>query len=164
MKGDPSSIHSPNLAFPRVYFLASTQHPPNPSTSKMFFNNFVGLNSGHSVPEDNNFGPDGHPLPPTNGEPPAAWAEGLGHTTATGFSSAEIENWWLAPRSEGDGNRYMGSTLLGPSGSELVGEYGSQSGPISGTNNFNAGEPHFSLSSVVNTGLNADNNRRRSRF
>jgi len=108
-------------------------------------NDFADLNSGYSIPENNNFGLNGYPLEPTYGEPSAdaAWAGGFGlDATVTGPSTAEIENWWLAPRLEGDSNEYLGSTLLGSFGGEYADAYGSQTQPTSGAGSFNAGEPY----------------------
>ena len=79
------------------------------------------------------------------GEPSVdgAWAHGLDlYATATGPSTTEIENWWLAPRPEGDVNEYLGSILLSPFGNEHAGIYGSQTEPTYGDGSFNAGEPN----------------------
>ena len=114
----------------------------------MYFNNnnFTGFDSGYSVSEDNNFGFDGYPLEPTNSEPSAAWTYGTYlDTTAAGLSTAEIENWWLGPRTEGDPSQYVGSTLLGSSDDEFAGAHGLQTGPSSSINGFHAGECYFSL-------------------
>jgi len=109
----------------------------------MFFNNnFEGLNSGYSMPEDNNFSVNGYPLEVANGEPSprAAWAGGI--DPLAGLSAAEIEAWWLAPRPEGDASQYMGSTLLPASGADL---YGFQPEPIP---SVNTSEPYFRLPSL----------------
>ena len=47
----------------------------------------------------------------------------------------------MARRPEGYANEYLGSTLLGSSGGEYAGIYGSQIEPISGVGSFNMGEP-----------------------
>jgi len=112
----------------------------------MFFNDneFADLCSGYSIPEDNNFDLNDYPLEPTYGGPPAgaAWAGRFDlDATATSPSTAEIENWWLAPRPEGDPNEYLGSTLLGPSGGGYAGVYGSETEPTSGAGSF-TGEPY----------------------
>jgi len=108
-------------------------------------NDFADLNSGYSIPENNNFGLNSHPLELTHGGPSAdaAWAGGLNlDGTVTGPSIAEIENWWLAPRPEGDANEYLGSTLLESFGGEYAGICGSQAEPTSVAGSFNTGEPY----------------------
>jgi len=113
----------------------------------MFFNNgFADLHSGYSILEDNNFGLDGYPLDFTYGEPSAdaAWAGGFDlDGTLAGPSTAEIENWWLEPRPEGDANEHLGNTPLGCSRDEYPGVCGSQTHPTSGADNFNTDGPHF---------------------
>jgi len=125
----------------------------------MFFNDngFADLFSGYSIPEDNNFVLNNHPLEPTYGGPADAALAGRFDldATATGPSTVEIENWWLAPRPEGDTNEYLGSTLLGPSSSGYAGVYGSETESTSGAGGF-TGEPHSRSLTV----FNADNNYR----
>jgi len=117
--------------------------------SNMFFDNndFADLNSGYSIPENNNFDLNGYPLEPTYGEPSIdpAWVGGFDlNATVTSPTTAEITNWWLAPRPEGDVNGYLGSTLLGSSVGECAGVSGYQTEPTStsGAGSCNAGEPY----------------------
>ena len=109
-------------------------------------NEFADPNSGFPILENNNFGFNGYPLEPTYGEPPAdaAWSDRFDlDATAAGPSTAEIENWWLAPRPEGNANKYLGNTLLGSSGGEYAGVYGFQTEPTTGADNFSTCEPYF---------------------
>jgi len=122
----------------------------------MFFNNndFAGLYPDYPIPENNGFDSNGYPLEATNGEPSAhaTWASGYDYDpTLAGPSTAGIENWWLASRPECDASQYVGSTLLGSSG---TGEYGFHADPPTGVN---TGESNFCLSSVVNTVFDTDN-------
>jgi len=114
--------------------------------------------------DNDNLGFGGYPFEMANGEA----STGVTRThesdldALNDFSTAEIENWWLAPESNGDASQYVGSTLLDPSRSESAGGCGSQPGPIPRTNG--SGESYPNPSSVTNTVFNANNSPRCLRF
>ena len=102
----------------------------------MFFNdNFAGAGFDYSTPENVNSDFSGYPYEVTNGESSSSSAQVSRlelNPTLAGLSTAEIEDWWLAPMSDGAAGRYMGSTLLGYSCDEFAGAYASQTGNDTG--------------------------------
>ena len=126
----------------------------------IFGNNFSNTHFGYPTPEDNNSGFNGYSFEVTNGESStsAARAGGLElNPTLAGLSTADIEDWWLAPKSDGDAGEYSGSALLNYSWNGSAGVHVSYTGPTSGPD---TGEPRRSPLSVVNMIFNADNSRR----
>jgi len=117
----------------------------------MFPNNyFAGANF---VFGNGNLDSGNYPFEMTNGEASnigAAQTRESDLDALDNLSTAEIENWWLAPKSNGDAGQYAGSTLLDSSWSEFTGGCGSQPGPIPGTNGYGMGESHPNPSSVTN--------------
>ena len=106
-----------------------------------------------SIPSNAELGFDGYPFEVTNGEPSTRTAQTGGFDPEAAFNNldaAGIENWWLAPRSDGDANQYAGSALLDSFQDEPAGSYGTQTGYALGTDGANTGESHCSLSSVMN--------------
>ena len=103
----------------------------------MFFtNNFADAGFDYSTLENTNFDIDDYPLEATNGESSTSATQAGGlelDPTLTGLNMAEIEDWWLAPRSDGATAQYTGSTLLDYPYDEFAGVYGSQASPVSGT-------------------------------
>lgn len=95
---------------------------------------------GGSIPDNNELGFDGYPFEATNAGP----------STLDGLSAGEIENWWLAPNSDGNAGQYAGSTLLDAFRDEPAGLYDTQYGYTLGTAGANTSESHSSLSSVTN--------------
>jgi len=107
----------------------------------MFFNNnFTGANA---------FGPHAYPFETASGEPSTSATQ----TSESGFdptldnlSAAEIEGWWLAPKSDDGAGQYTGSTLLDSSWGEFASPYDTQAGYTSGTTETNTGESYRPLS------------------
>ena len=122
----------------------------------IFGKNSTNASFGYPTSEDNNSGFSGYPFEVTNGESSTSAAQASGLELA-GLSTAEIEDWWLAPRSNGGAWEYSGSTLLDYSCDGFTGAYGSQTGSTSGSD---TGESHRRLWSVVSMTFNADNSRR----
>jgi hypothetical protein len=77
----------------------------------MFFNNnFARAAFGYATGlEENNNSSNGNHFEVTNDGP--STRAGL-DPTPNGLSTAEFEDWWLAPSSEGGVSQYTGSTLL----------------------------------------------------
>jgi len=107
----------------------------------MFPNNyFAGANFGFG---NSNLDFGSYPFEMTNSEASTSAAQTRSDLDALDdFSTAEIENWWLAPKSNGDAGQYAGSTLLESSWNEFAGGCRSQPGPIPGTNGSGRGESH----------------------
>ena len=151
-RGGVFIIHSPDFPFPRVrstLFMSTLQ--PHLATSKVFFNNnFADNTSGYPIPDNNSFGFNGYPFEITNG--------GFDLETGTdGLSAAEIEDWWLAPKPDGNASQYLGSTFLESFRNELAGPYDSRAGQTPGTSGVNTSESYCGLSSVVDRVFTANN-------
>ena len=114
----------------------------------MFFNN---NDFGYSTLENSGFGHNSYPFGETHGEPSTSAAQTSRFsldTTVDGLNTAENEDWWFEPKSDGGVGRYAGSVLLDPP-SEFAGPYDSQSWNIYGTNGLDTSECYLDLLSVV---------------
>jgi len=99
----------------------------------MYFNdNSAGTNDfGYPTPGSNTY-----PFETAGGESSTSVAQTSGSDldpTLDTLSTAEIENWWLAPKQDGGAGQYTGSTLLDSSWGEFAGLYDTQAGCMSGT-------------------------------
>ena len=122
----------------------------------MFFNNndFAGTGFGRSTFDNNTIGVKGYPFEVTNDKPSTSGSDP--DAALNGLSNAEIEEWWLGPRSDGDVNQYAGSTLPDPSGG-FAGPYDDQTGYVPGPD---SGESCRCLSPSLYKELNANSNPR----
>ena len=103
-----------------------------------------------SIPGNEELGFNGYPFEVTNGEPSTRATQTGGfdpEAALNNLDAAGIENWWLAPRSDGDASQYAGSALLNSSQNELTGWYDTQIGYPLGAN---TSESHYILLSVMN--------------
>jgi len=88
----------------------------------MFFSNsFANTTSGYPIPDNGSLSFNGNLFEVTNDGP--SDSSGFGS-----LSAAEIEDWWLAPKSDGNADQYLGSTLLGTFRNELASPHDSQTG------------------------------------
>jgi len=115
-----------------------------------FDNNFAGANAfGYPT-----LGPNTYPFETAGGEPSTSAARTSGSDLDPALdtlSTAEIENWWLAPKQDGGASQYMGSTLLDSSWDEFAGLYDTQAGYMSGTVESNSGKSHRPLLTQCST-------------
>jgi len=131
----------------------------------MFFDNndFDDSNFGYSTPENSGFGFNGYPFGETHGESSTTVAQTSRFdldTTVAGPSTAEIEAWWLEPKSDGGVGQYAESTLLDLPQSGFTGPYDSQNWNISGTNGLDMSECYLGAFLVMNTVFSANNSLR----
>ena len=102
----------------------------------MFFNtNFTGAGFDCSTPENANSDFNGYPYEVVNGASlsSSALVSGLElDPTLAGLDMAEIEDWWLAPKSDCAASQYTGSTVLEYSCNEFAGVYAFQTGNNTG--------------------------------
>ena len=131
---------------------ASSRHT---SIFKMFdYDKFFDPTFDFSIPDNDELGFNGYPFEGTNGEPSTRAAQTGGfdpEAALNDLDAAGIENWWLAPRSDGDASRYAGSTLLNSFQNELPGSYDTQTGYALEIDGASTSASHCSLSSVMNS-------------
>ena len=111
----------------------------------MFFNNntFVGSNFDYSIPENSGSDFNGYSFGVTHGEPSTSVAQTSGSdldTTVADLSMAEIEDWWLEPKSDGGVGQYAESKLLNLPCSGFAGPYDSQTWKVFGANGLDTSE------------------------
>jgi len=122
----------------------------------MFFNNnFADAASGYPVSDNKSLGLNGNLFEVTNDGPSDCSGIGLGAGIG-GLSAAEIEDWWLAPKPDGNAGQYLGSTLLGAFRNELASPHDSQTGLTPGTSGVITSESYCSLLSTTCRVFNAN--------
>ena len=128
---------------------ASSRHT---SIFKMFdYDKFFDPTFNFSIPGNDELGFNGYPFEATNGEPSTRATQTIDPEAALdNLDAAEIENWWLAPRSDGYASQHAGSALLNSFQDEPAGSYDTQTGYALGADGANTSESHCSLSSVMN--------------
>lgn len=156
-------VHHPlasDFAFPRILStLLISALQSHLVTFKMFFNNnFTSINPRHHIPHNDRFWFNGYSLV-TNDGPSTSGGFDLG-AGIDGLSAAEIEDWWLAPKPDGNTSQYSGSTLLESFRNEFASPHNSQTGQTPEASGVDTGECYCNLSSVMDRVFNANNNTR----
>ena len=148
MEFSPSTrLVSHSLAYPQPPLVSTPQ--PQLATFEMFFNNnFANTTSGYPVPDNKSLGFNGNLFEVTNDGPLDCSGFGLGAGIGS-LSAAEIEDWWLAPKPDGNAGQYLGSTLLGTFRNELASPHDSQNGLTPETSGIIRSKSYCSLSSTT---------------